>query len=103
MIKINTLKDEFFAAVENDLSFSFNEKIVILIEHQSTINKNITVRFLAYALNIYLKILGKRLYDESLTKLPRPEFIVFYNGLDPFPKEKFIRLSEAFKEVYEDT
>ena len=98
-IKINTLKDVLFAAIQNDLSFSINEKIVILIEHQSTINENMPIRFLAYISNIYLKILGKRLYHEPLAKLPRPEFVVLYNGKAPFSREKILRLSNAFEKT----
>ena len=72
------------------------------MEHQSTINENMPVRFLAYILSIYFNILGKRIYQESLVKLPRPEFIVLYNGKAPFPKEKFIRLPDAFEEIDEE-
>ena len=103
IIEINTLKDVLFAAIQNDLSFGINKKMVILIEHQSTINENMPVRFLAYILNIYLNVLGERLYSAPLVKLPRPEFIVLYNGEAPFPKEKFYRLSDAFEEIDEET
>ncbi|MCL1865369.1 MAG: Rpn family recombination-promoting nuclease/putative transposase [Spirochaetes bacterium] len=102
MITMNTVRDVLFSAVQNDVSFNFNKKIVILIEHQSTINENMPVRFLAYILGIYLNILGNRIYQEPLVKLPRPEFIVLYNGKVPFPKEKFIRLSDAFEEFDEE-
>jgi len=37
MITMNTVRDTLFAAVQNDVSFSFNKKIVIFVEHQSTI------------------------------------------------------------------
>ena len=103
MIEINTLKDVLFATIQNDLSFVINKKIVIFIEHQSTINENMPVRFLAYILSIYLNILGERLYRNPLMKLPRPEFIVLYNGEAPFPREKIYRLSDAFEEIDEET
>jgi len=103
MVTINTIRDVFFAVVQNDVSFNFNKKIVILIEHQSTINENMPVRFLAYMLSIYLNILGKRVYRSPVVKLPRPEFIVLYNGKSPFPKEKLLRLSDAFEEFDEET
>ncbi|MCL1864993.1 MAG: hypothetical protein FWF73_04200 [Spirochaetes bacterium] len=47
MITINTVRDVFFAVAQNDVSFNFKKKVVILIEHQSTINENIPVRFMA--------------------------------------------------------
>jgi hypothetical protein len=28
--------------------------------------------------------------------LPAPEFVVLYNGREPFPKEAYLKLSEAF-------
>ncbi|MCL2025696.1 MAG: hypothetical protein FWG92_02695, partial [Leptospirales bacterium] len=37
IIEINTLKDVLFKTIENDLSFEVNNKMLILIEHQSTI------------------------------------------------------------------
>ena len=99
IIEINTLEDVLLAAIQNDLSFGINKEIVIFIEHQSTINENMPVRFLAYILSIYLNILGERLYRDPLVKLPRPEFIVLYNGKAPFPKEKIYRLSDAFEKT----
>jgi len=99
MVEINTLGDVLFAVIENDLSISIDKKIVLLVEHQSTINDNMPVRFLAYILSIYLRILGNKIYQEPLVKLPRPEFIVLYNGEDPFPKEKILRLSDAFEKT----
>jgi UDP-N-acetyl-D-mannosaminuronic acid transferase (WecB/TagA/CpsF family) len=90
IIKINTLKDVLFKTLENDLSFEINNKMLMLIEHQSTINENMTVRFLAYIAGIYLKRLGKKLYQGPLEKLPKPEFIVLYNGEAPFSKGKNI-------------
>ena len=36
------------------------------------------------------------LYGEKLIKIPKPQFVVFYNGTDPMPESSVIRLSEAF-------
>jgi len=38
-------------------------------------------------------------YRKALIKLPRPEFIVLYNGTDPFPDQKVLRLSDAYEQV----
>ena len=88
-----------FTSPENDLAFSVNEKMLILFEHQSTINENMPVRMLTYITRIYEKRVGKKVYRKSLVKLPRPEFIVLYNGKEPFPKEKRLRLSDAFEKI----
>jgi hypothetical protein len=43
--------------------------------------------------------LKTRWYGKKAFTLPRPEFIVLYNGVDPFPDEKKIRLSDAFEDI----
>lgn len=47
-IEINTLEDVLFMNRVNDISFIIDGKFVVLIEHQSTINKNMPLRFLMY-------------------------------------------------------
>jgi len=98
-IEMNTLLEDIFSSHENDVSFSINKKIVVLVEHQSTINENMPVRILSYIARIYEKIIDKKIYQESLVKIPRPEFIALYNGKKPFPKEKFLKLSDAFEKT----
>ena len=67
----------------NDIAMLIDGKIVILIEHQSTINKNMPFRFLEYIARIYEKITTKdEKFGRKLVKLPIPEFYVFYNGKD---------------------
>jgi len=41
----------------------------------------------------------KSIYRKALIKLPRPEFIVLYNGTAPFPDRKVLRLSDAYEQV----
>jgi hypothetical protein len=60
------------------------------------------LRLLSYIARVYEKITAAkktRLYGKKGFKIPRPEFIVLYNGVDPFPDEKTIRLSDSFEEV----
>ena len=102
IIDSNTLIEAIFASPENDLAFSINKKIIIFIEHQSTINKNMPARFLTYIARYYEKKIGKKIYGESLVKIPKPEFIVLYNGEKPFPKEKILRFSDAFEKIDND-
>jgi hypothetical protein len=55
----------------NDLSFAIGGKIVVLIEHQSTINANMALRLLIYIAHIYEIIAGpKDIY--SVNKIPHP-------------------------------
>jgi hypothetical protein len=80
-IDINTLTDILYKGRINDISFLIDNRLVVLIEHQSTINDNIPLRLLMYIARIYEKIVKrKKLYQAKLEKIPRPEFIVLYNG-----------------------
>jgi len=45
-IIINTLSEAVFSPQKNDLSFIINGKLVVMVEHQSTINENMPFRFL---------------------------------------------------------
>jgi len=97
-VTINTLQDVLFKDRINDISFAIGDKLVILIEHQSTINPNIAFRLLLYIAKIYEKIIGaKNIYASRLIHIPRPEFFVLYNGVSPYPDEELLKLSNAFE------
>ena len=84
----------------NDIAMLIAGKIVILIEHQSTINKNMPFRFLEYIARIYEKITTKdEKFGRKLVMLPIPEFYVFYNGKDDYPTESVMKLSDAFMQL----
>ena len=88
----------------NDIAMLIDGKIVILIEHQSTINKNMPFRFLEYIARIYEKITTKdEKFGRKLVKLPIPEFYVFYNGKDDYPTESVMKLSDAFMQFDDDS
>ena len=100
VIAINTLSDVLFMKQINDLSFTIDDRIVVLVEHQSTINNNVPVRLLMYIARVYEKILDReKLYQKKLVKIPAPEFFVLYNGDEEFPDHKELRLSTAFKNI----
>jgi len=97
-VTINTLQDVLFKDRINDISFAIGDKLVVLIEHQSTINRNIALRLLIYIAKIYEKILeGKNIYASRLIHIPRPEFFVLYNGISPYPDGELLKLSDAFE------
>ncbi len=99
-VDINTLEEALFLERLNDISFMIDGKLVILIEHQSTVNQNMPLRFLLYIGRIYEKIIdSENIYRKRLIKIPTPEFIVLYNGTEDFPDEKILKLSDAFKEM----
>jgi len=99
-VTINTLEDVLFMDFINDVSFEIDGKLVVLIEHQSTINPNMALRLLMYIGRVYEKIIDeKNVYSGKPLKIPRPEFFVLYNGVEPYPDEKIYRLSEAFENL----
>jgi len=97
-VKINTLQDVLFMDQINDISFEIGGKLIILIEHQSTINPNMSLRLLMYIARVYEKIIDRKtVYSKRLIPLPAPEFFVLYNGADQYPDEKILKLSESFE------
>ncbi|MCL2043862.1 MAG: Rpn family recombination-promoting nuclease/putative transposase [Treponema sp.] len=99
-VTINTLQDVLFMDMINDISFEIGGKLIVLIEHQSTINPNMALRLLMYIARVYEKTLGDRnVYGSRLIPIPRPEFFVLYNGVAPFPEEKILKLSDAFEKI----
>jgi len=99
-VTINTLKDVLYMELINDISFVIGGKMVVLIEHQSTINPNLTIRLLLYIARVYEKIIKeKSLYSGKRLSIPRPEFYVLYNGKAPYPDEQDLRLSDAFDKL----
>jgi hypothetical protein len=96
-VEMNTLQDILFKDRYNDLSFTIGGKIVVLIEHQSTISDNYCLRLLIYAARVYEKIVSSSsMYRRKRIPIPKPEFIILYNGIDDYPKEKIVRLSDSF-------
>lgn len=98
-VRFVRLVNILFCKVRNDVSFVVNNRLLILVEHQSTINENITFRFLEYIVAIYSSVLNQR--DKFLRKaieLYAPEFYVIYNGKADYPARKELRLSNLFKE-----
>jgi hypothetical protein len=99
-IEINTLDDILYFDRINDISFILEDKLIVFIEHQSTICENMPLRLLIYISKAYEILIGeKRIYQRKLIKLPRPEFIVLYNGVDQYPDKVTMQLSTAFMDA----
>jgi hypothetical protein len=95
-----TLDETLFTATKNDVSGLVGGHLLVIIEHQSTLNENMPLRCLEYAARLLMddRILDKSMiYRQKLIELPRPEFIVLYNGVDACPARKELRLSDAFR------
>ena len=83
----------------NDVSYLIDNKIIVLVEHQSTINPNMPLRCLEYISRLYETLFeSKEKYSRKLLNIPTPEFYVFYNGDETYPSDKTLKLSDAFIE-----
>ena len=56
-IKIATLEDILYKDRYNDIAFVLEDKVVVLIEHQSTISENMPLRLLLYVARVYEKLI----------------------------------------------
>ena len=96
-VSINTLKNVLYMDIYNDISFEIAGKLVVLIEHQSTVNPNMALRFLLYISRVLEKIIKRKtLYSSRQITIPKPEFYVLYNGQAPFPDNAVYKLSDLF-------
>ena len=96
-VQINTLEDVLWRDQINDLSFVLDGQMVILIEHQSTVNENMALRMLLYGARVYEKMLAANaVYRRKRIPLPTPRFIVLYNGPEDFPEHGVQTLSQSF-------
>ncbi len=94
-----TLEGVLFVARKNDMAFTVKNKILVISEHQSTINYNMPLRSIIYYGRTMEKLIEpKKIYREKRISIPTPEFYVFYNGDAPFPEESFMKLSDAYLE-----
>jgi len=99
-IERKIIPQSVYKTFDNDLSMLINGQLIVMVEHQSTINENMPLRFLEYLTRIYEGIIPNReRYNEHAVKIPQPEFYVFYNGLMAYPAEKILKLSDSFYEV----
>ena len=99
-VLITTLAGSFYSNIKNDISFMLDALIMMLIEHQTTLNPNMPVRLLGYVDELFKRYIEpekRKIYSTELIKLPAPEFYVFYDGEDTSFEHKELRLSDAFK------
>ena len=91
------IENILYMALSNDIAVLVDNRLIVLVEHQSTINENMPLRLLEYVSRIYEQIVpSEDRYEKKMIKIPYPEFYVFYNGTEEYPVEKELRLSDAF-------
>ena len=93
-----TLDDAIFMEQINDMAFLLDDRLIVLIEHQSSINYNMPLRMLIYAGRIYEKVVDSELlYRCKMQEIPNIEFYVLYNGKEEFPEKMSLKLSDMYK------
>ena len=96
-LDIVMLESAVYLGMKNDLAFLIDMKLY-LFEHQSTVNKNMPLRFLQYVSLEYEKlIVSKDLHNRTLVKIPTPHFVVFFNGTEKCAERQELRLSTAYE------
>ena len=96
-LKRKVIEQALYKTFNNDVSWEINGKLIVLVEHQSTINENMPFRCLEYVTRIYEGIVPvKERYAEKVYKIPNPDFYVVYVGKKQLPPEQELRLSDAF-------
>ena len=81
-LTIVTLDNLMLRSQYNDLGFLAGNRLMILVEAQSSWSVNIVVRFLLYLADTYRKYInqnpGFSLYSSKKLQLPKPELYVVY-------------------------
>ena len=80
-LKRKVIDQALYKTFNNDVSWEINGKLIVLVEHQSTVNENMPFRCLEYVTKIKKKIVPvKQRYAEKVYKIPNPDFYVVYIG-----------------------
>ena len=97
-LTIVTLSRIIVREMYNDLGFLAGNRLLVLVEAQSSWSENIVVRFLPYLGETYRRYIEKNdldLYSTKKVELPKPELYVIYTG-DRKARPEKISLRQAF-------
>lgn len=96
---INLGNDKSFTNKQyNDLGFLVRDRLIVMVEAQSTWSINIIIRiflYLAESYDTYIKEKGLDIYTKTKVKIPKPELYVIFTGYNKKVPER-ISLSEEF-------
>ena len=82
-IDIVTLGNVLVDGIYNDLGFKVGNRLMVLVEAQSTWSENIIVRALMYLVQTYQDYINENrldVYSSARIELPEPELYVIYTG-----------------------
>jgi len=101
ILKNLRLKQILYMSFANDVSYLVDNTVIVLAEHQSTINPNMPIRCLEYIARLYEQLYNsKEKYSRKQLSIPTPEFYVFYNGKQAYNSDTVLKLSDSFTKKY---
>ena len=103
ILKNIRLKQVLYMSFANDVSYLVDNKLIVLAEHQSTVNPNMPIRCLEYIARLYEQFYkSKEKYSRKQLAIPTPEFYVFYNGKEAYSDNSVLKLSDAFTQKQDE-
>ena len=99
-----TIENVLVNDLYNDLGFRVGDRLIILVEAQSTWSPNILIRTLLYVATTYQQYINEKnldVYSSKKISIPKPELYVIYTG-EHKERPKEMILSEEFFPDIED-
>lgn len=99
--KLVTLENILSTGLYNDIGIQVRNKLLLLVEAQSTFSENIVLRMLLYLAATYKEYIEEHkldLYASKAVSIPRPELYVVYTG-----ERKNIPETLLLSDLYEGT
>jgi len=81
--KLVTLENVLTVGMYNDVGLQVRDKMILLVEAQSTFSVNVVLRILLYLAATYKEYVEEQklnLYGTAAVRIPRPELYVVYTG-----------------------
>ena len=97
--KLVTLENVLTTGFYNDLGIQVRNRLILLVEAQSTFSVNIALRMLLYLAGTYKEYIEEQkldLYGSHPVEIPRPELYVVYTG-DRKEIPETLRLSDLYR------
>ena len=97
-----TIENVLVNDLYNDLGFRVGDRLIILVEAQSTWSPNILIRSLLYVATTYQNYINERsldVYSSTKISIPKPELYVIYTGEHKERPKEMILSEEFFPEI----